>query len=603
MAAPADFIPDGAKPEDFKADPPTGPSIFETTGQKLKRIGKAIAPSAAAMGSAITGSEVGGALGGPVGAVAGAAVGGAAAPFAARGTQALVTGEPYQGPSTREVVKSAVTNAAWTGVFAGLNSYLAGSAKEVAPEIESLPAEMKTHAAVTQAMQNRDFWQRMGLDDQQITETLSTPGALQQAADDLLKANRTKQAFQTMLDANREDFNTRYTAAGTVEGKNVWQTPVDARPIGESFEKFGQGGEGQHELTPSFRGFLQRKGLELTQAGESGGPSVGGVPWKQLPEKLREQIRAQGGAPDTSQLNIEDLRDLRTELRENVPTGATNLDKQAAAQLNQQITTLYEDELRKAGTSSEQVGAIRAIDEDYARWSRAVKTLDPRSTRFGDEAADKLFSPMFRKPDQAVELIKYAQKAEDMRPGEVMPQFKSAFLDRAIQDVKTVSKGDPLKEAKAIGDLARKWGGDKNTRVVLKSLFGDSPMSNPDTMRAVVGSLSNPDIAKAKMGGVFANIKPPAWLVRLGVAYSLYSALTGSPTGPWTDMHKNPARFAVGMTGMIMGTAFGGRILTYGETGLQNAYVNFVINPNATNLKTFGEAMGAANTAIINDGR
>lgn len=542
---------------------------------RVKRLGQAIAPAAAGVETALSGARIGGEIGGPIGAVGGAVIGGAMAPFTERATQSIVTGDQFQAPSFHEVAKSAIINGVFSGAGEIGTALGAGKAAAVSPEIKAAIPELQTRASVQQAVRNREFWKGLGMNDAQITATLASPTAVQQAADDLYKATQTRQAFQTMVDSTRQDFNSRYSnVLGTVgKFEDIHADPglIDIL---------------RDQTKDSFNELRNRMGPTPQTSKQFGG----------LPIEVVENL--QNAIPKNA--SIEDLRAVNTQIRKlGQSPGLGNPAKAALKQIGDQVQTTIDDTLKSAGATPEQIGAIRGIDQDYGRWQDALYSLDPRSAKFSGEAANDLFDPMLKNPERAVELIKYAQKAEAMRPGEVMPQFRSAFLDKAIQEVKSVGGNDSAREAKAIGDLSRRWGGDKNTRIVLKTMFGDnSPVSNPDVLRQVVGSLSNPDIAKAKMASWAGKIQPPAWLIRLGVAYGLYSAITGSPTGPWTDMHKNPARFAAGMTGMILGTAFGGQVLSYGDRGLQSSYVDFVTNPNSDTLRNLGERLGAANTAI-----
>jgi hypothetical protein len=125
-------------------------SVFDnpSVGTRLKRIGKAIAPPAAGIGTAVEGAEIGGALGGPPGALAGAAVGGAASPFVERAMDASVNKQPFQAPSVGDVVRSTVANTAFTGagLIGGGLTEKAGVDDATREEFAKLPQAQRTTA-------------------------------------------------------------------------------------------------------------------------------------------------------------------------------------------------------------------------------------------------------------------------------------------------------------------------------------------------------------------------------------------------------------------------------------------------------------------------
>ena len=586
-----------APPPGFKLDKGTDlpGSVFDkpTAGQRLKRIGKAVAPFVAGTALPIAAS----ALVGPEAAlpvkVGAQALAGAAQPYVEAGVNKLTGGSP-QAPTLRTVVTSAAFNA---GLSALGESLTPGKASKVAGQIKGLPEEAQTVGNVKQAMRNRDFWIKSGASPEQADRIVTMPETdLEALTKQNVKAGQDfKGAFQSVLDHQRAEFKTRYDAVLGEAGK----APGDPLPIGQAFENAAQGA-GQHELSPAFRGFLQRKGLEITHAGESGGPSVGGTPWKQLPQKLKDQIIAAGGAKDIQSPggSPNELRQLRTELRENVPSNATNLDKQTANQLNEMLTKEIDSRMTAAGAQPEQIAAMHSLDEEYGRFQDTIKKLDPRSGTFGSQISDLLFDKQMKNPEQAVNFIRMAQAAEQANPGEVMPQLQSSMMDHILSETKQQAQGRPVEEMRLIQNLQKQWGGDRNASAVMGAVFGkDSPMANLTTASKVLGALANPDAVASKTAeksglGAF-QLTVPHFLLRLGVAYAAYSALTGSPTGPWQDMRKDPTRFLLGLAGLMASTTVASKIMSSTDTALKDSYVNWLLDPSDKTISNLGTRMGA----------
>lgn len=615
---------------DFKpltdADFQTSGSVFAhpTVGQRLKQIGKAVGPSAAAMSTAMAGGETGAAVGstfGPVGtvvgSVAGAAIGGAAAPFVQRQGEAAVSGQPYQPPTSKEVIKSAVLNAGLTGLGeAGAKATRwASTEDEVRAELGKLPKAQQTVGNIKkirqaiadratgqaaeaakisdQDLRNRDFWKAHGLNDKQIDAVLKQPDLQQQLARSIEQADRVKGAFQATIDTGRESFKQRYDAILPKEAK------VDMAGIGAQMEALASGST-QHELSPGFRAYLQRKGLEFTKAGETTGPSVGGVPWKQLPDSLKKKIQEQGAAQGiqtpTSELSIPQVRDFRTELREQLPASATNLDRQVAKQLNDQITQAYEAHL-----TPEQKGALGALDQEYGRFQEMIKSLDPRSEKFGQQVVKALFDPMTKDTGAAMNFIRLAQEADKATPG-VMENVRGAFMDKALKEAR--APGQPMDELKALRKLQDTWSGDKETRAVMGAMFGkDSPLANPATFTHVVEAASDSQALslKVQQSGGHNILKSPyfqgvitygAWAAILGASTKggIFGAITGS---------QGPEKQAMAITAMLAGPPMINWIARSGNGPAQRAMVGFLTNPGSdTAVKYAGEITGALTGAL-----
>lgn len=613
-------------------------SVFDnpTIGQKLKRIGTGIAPFVAGTALPVAAGTAAGALAGPeVSAptaiatrVGAQAVAGALTPYAEYLTS-KVMGQHPDLPTAKQVIHSTVLN----GALAGLGEAggaLAGKAQvadEVRGELSKLPQSERTLARTrqirkaleertakasaeaakisSQDLRNRDFWKAQGLNDQQIDEVMSTPELEEQAARSIQQADKIKGAYQAVRQHARTDFTKRYDDAYGA----LAQQPVDPRGIGQQMEQWGQG-EGQHELTPSWRGFLQRKGLELTKAGDIGGPSVGGVPWKQLPEKLKEQLRTQGAAQGledigNEQMSISQLRDLRTELREQLPSNPTNLDKKAYQQITAKIDELHDQTLRENGATEEQIGRIKGIDADYGRWMDTVRKLDPTSEKFGEDVANELYSSMAKNPAQARNFILMAKAAEQARPGEVMPQLREGFLNKAIAE--TRKPGQPFEELKALRKLQNTWGGDQAMRAVTGEIFGkDSPLADPTKFTRVVEAASDPEpIAHRAAQNVGHSILHSSYMQGM-VLYGVGAAtvLGIDHGGLWNALSggKGPAAQALAIGSLLLGPQAIGWAARSGNSPLQRALLGFITNPNSANMVRYaGQFAGSFSGAVAGE--
>ena len=189
--------------------------------------------------------------------------------------------------------------------------------------------------------------------------------------------------------------------------------------LAKAFNIAGQPGS-ERELSPGFAKWLNSKETQLA-GGTKEYVGVGDTAYKDLPPNLQAQIRATTKAQAPPTFTIQDLRDIKTELRENLPSNPTPLEKKAAAQVQQAIDQLHDSTLEKLGASNEQIGQIKGIDADYGRFADTVNTLDPRSEKFGQQAADALFSKALANPENAVQFTEMARQAGKL------PEFKSAL--------------------------------------------------------------------------------------------------------------------------------------------------------------------------------
>jgi hypothetical protein len=295
--------------------------------------------------------------------------------------------------------------------------------------------------------------------------------------------------------------------------------------------------------------------------------------------------------------DINGLRSFRTELRENLPAGATNLDKQAYNQLNTQLTQEIDSKLAESGAKPEQIAAMHSLDEEYGRFQDTIKKLDPRSGKFGSQISDLLFDKQLSNPEQAVNFVRMAQAAEQAHPGEVMPQLRASFMDHVLSETKQQAQGRPVEEMRLIQNLQKQWGGDKNARAVMGAVFGaDSPMANMTTASKVLGSLANPDAVAAKgahtvLSDLAKGVTSHNFIVRLALFYGTYRAIAGGTGSPWKDL-GDPEKMIPPLMAMMVGGKMADFALGAADTQIQKAYVDFLLNPNSKSLSNVTSVLG-----------
>jgi hypothetical protein len=627
-------VPVSDLPDEHRAVPasdlPESPSVMDAPPTVKQRIGsavKAVAPVVAGAGTALTGARVGGELLGPPGAIGGAVVGGLAAPFVQRGTQAAVTGQPYQGPSRSEVMKSAITNAAFTSA-GEIGAAVIGKAQvgdEVRGELMKLPQAERTTAKVKQIqtaiekraastateatkvsgqnLRNRDFWKAHGLDDGQIDEVLKSPDLQAQLAQSIEAGNKFKAAYQATKDHVVADFHdNRYGPLF----KRVEATKMDTAPLGKTMLDSAQGIE-QHELSPAFKGWLLRKGAQLDPTTNASNVVASKgielpdgsmyVPGKATTAPELGNTASKMGAKAEGPMTSEQLQTLRTELHEQVPRGATPLDKKAAKQINDQLTTMIKEPM-----SPEDRAGLDAIDADYGRYRSAIDTLDPRQEKYAQNVANALFDPIAKDPEMAMNFMSMAKAAEQAQPGKVMPQLREAFMNKALAEAH--KPGEPFEELKGLRKLQDQFGGDKNSRAVMGEMFGkDSPLASPATFTKVVEAANNPEplALAAKTPGWGRTVMSSPYfqgMITFGVLAGLSGTKGGGVFASLTGQ-KGPEAQALAITAMLVGPPAIGWVIKSGNSPLQRAMVAYVSNPNAANtVRYLGQFVGASGSAM-----
>lgn len=618
MPAPDDFVPDGTKPGDFTSDA----SVMNPHPIKsgLKRVGKVIgqydpsnpanvgrvAPIAAGAASASLGML------GPEGTALRAglsAVGGAAAPYAEY-LAAKASGQQPELPNWKDALKGGLLNL----LFERTGSKIAGAGHpEVAPEIGALPEELRTPVQIRQAARNRDFLKKLGMTDPQIDEALKDPegtAALLQRSID--RSNKVVDNYTATVKNERTAFSGRYD---TALGRQATAT-VDNQGIANQMRAFADS-PSQHELSPAFANWLRRKANELSPevkvdrgrpldtaesiAATEGAPTGGALP--SLSESMRarrelsDELFAQGKKPATESataepLTVKSARELNTELAENVPSNPTQLDKKAAKQLNDFIENSYETSMRKAGASEEQLGQLKGIDADYARFIKTIRKLDPRSDTFGEQAADAFFESAKQNPTLALNYVRMAQDA-----GQI-DQFRDAFMQQLTQEMRGTS-GGPINQMQVLRKIQEGWGSTEDGKAVLTSVFGKgSPMADPITFSRVMGAENNPAaINAAKQVGRY--MRSPEFIVRLGTFYATYSLIVGHGASPWSDFRKDPERALAGLAGAMATQAGIRKVMSSVSPPIQRAYANWLVSGNPEAFGKLVQMGGAATGGVV----
>ena len=615
MAAPEDFVPDGAKPGDFVPDPSVMDPHPVQSG--LKRIGKTIgqydpsnpanmgrvaplvAGAATASAGALTEDPGLAKLGLSI-------IGGAASPYAEYAASKATGGNPDL-PDWKEALRSGVLN----GMFemsAGKSEAFREGASTTKTEVSQLPEELRTPANIRAAVKNRDFLKKLGMNDQQIDEALKDPAgtadAIQRSID---RGKKVTDNLNATITNERARFKARYDDAYGAQAN----APVDAKTIADQMRQLAQG-QTQHELTPSFKNFLQRKAQELDPAGASkpydtaesirasegeAGPQPGATPIAVVDsnaakENLSEGLYRRKAAAKTQPFNVQSARDLRSELRENVPGQATPLDQKAAGKLNDLITDQYEQGLRKANASEEQIGRLKGIDADYGMFQQTIKGLRPGSKEFGEQTADAFFKTAKQNPTLA---LNYVRMAEDAG---TMPEFRESFLNQLTQTMRGTS-GGPVNEMQVLRTLQDQWRTTDDGKAVLSAVFGkNSPMADPTEFSKIYGAAGNSSSLGSAKSVVSKYLRSPDFIVRMGTFYATYSLIVGSGASPWTDMRKNPERAMTGLVGAMLTTAGINKVMSQVSPPIQRQYSKWITTGDPEAFANLIRMTGVTTTAL-----
>lgn len=552
----------------------------------LRRVGKAIAdidPSNPANVPTTAKFAVGTAIPLAAGAAAGFALGPEASPEAAAITRTAAQGlagalVPYAEYATGKVmgeklvpptVRDAFHSAAFNAGVAGLGEVIggaSGTAAAVKPEMERAP---KTVAQFNQAVRDRGFWEKVGLNKDQIDSVLAMPTDEQaMVARQIQAGSEYKQAFTNVMQDVRGNFNKRYEAVG---GEH-WDAPVPGKPIADIFGNAPQLAKGQ-PLSPGFGKWLEQKAREVQQ----------GLPREYIDSDdpdLQARLKLFGRS-GKDQVTPRELQQMRTELDRHVPRNASNTDKQVAAQVREQLTTQLTDGLKAAGATPEQVGALGGIDQDYARFQDIRRTFDPRDEKYGQNVANALFDPMVTNSGAAGELIGMAKTADKAFPG-TMDKLREALSMKTLQES---SKGaTPLDQMEILRTMQNKWG-DSGSRAVLAGLYGPkSPMADPVTFSKVLATpVDMRDMSRIAQWGQRSANAP--YILRA-------MALAGVAGGSIYSAYQHPERIPE-ILGALAGLAVGSKLLGKLDLAGQKAYVNFKLNPTPESFQTFMRTSGA----------
>lgn len=588
--------------------PPEAGSVFSrepTTGEQLKSDVKTGVKLATGIGVPLAAGALLGPEASALARIGMQALAGAITPFAEYGVAKLM-GEQPELPGVRDALSSAAWNAGATSLGEGIST-LAGGASAVRPEMEAFPGP-QSRATVRQAMRNRDFLKQIGLNDAQIDDVLKSPDMQTRLAEQIRAGQQYKSAYQNIKNYSRGMFSGQYTGIlGSAPGK------VDVGDVGSLFEQLAMG-QGQHQLTPAFREWLIEKADELSVPASLNVDSPEGVErvqnilrgdgWtaKNLrdytpQEQLLEAQNLVKARPPT-EMNAEELQHLRTELDENVPSGATNLDKSASAEIRQALTGKIKGQLSPAAGK-----ALDALDAEYGRYMDVLDRLNPQDQRYGEQVANAIFDPMIKNPGDALKFVDLAQQAEQSRPGEVMPQLREAFVNKVMSEART--PGAPMEELRALRKLQTTWGTDKNARAVLSGIFGkDFPLADPVTFTKVLGIADNPRAVIDAVGkpSVMRSVLSSPYMQAYATS-GVLATLSGVQGGSlWMSMtgQKGPQAQMTALASLLIGPAVFGKVLGSGNAGLQRAMVGFMTNPNArTMIRYMGAFTGATAGGLI----
>lgn len=526
-----------------------------------------------------------------------AALGGGVAPYAEYAASKATGGNP-ELPDWKDAAHSAILNSLFEGAATGSTTLGAAErntaaettrmAKQVAPEMSRLPPELQTPENIRAAVKNRDFLKKFGMGDPEIDAALKDPAGtaerLQRSVD---QGRKVVSHFNEVTMAERGRFTKLYN---TALGDQATAT-TQAAPIAEQMRTIAQD-PSEHELTPSFKSWLNRKANELDPpASGIKDPSVKTDLGRKLDpsnpaeKRLMDAMQAAGLAgapPKASVLTVQGLRDLYTELGENIPAGATNLDKKAAHDLQTSLTELRDKTMLDNGATHAQVEMLKGVDADYGLFQNTIRGLRPGSKEFGEQAAQAFFDTAKQNPTLALNFVRMAEDAGKL------PEFREQFLDKIVGDIQGAkgasgAPGTPINQMEVLRKLQTDWRTTKDGEQVLKSVFGkDSPMADPVTFSKVMGAADNPAAAENAKNSVAKFIRSPRTIANLAIFYGTYATMTGlmggKPSSPWSDLRNNPERAmaALAMTMLTHGAI--NRVMAHVEPATARAYANWVTN-------------------------
>lgn len=588
-------------------DKPSTPTPAADIPARIKQLGKAGLTAASGAITAQTGTEAGAELGGVVGGPAGAAVGGligsavggAASPVVEAATAKHVLGENVVQPSAGEILSSAGLNLG----FHTLGEIGGARAENLrAAGARDLPIEQTNPTQVKQLVKNKDFLRSIGVPEEQIDSIASRPDAGALLQRQVSAGKQAKAAFNTIADTTREDFKQQYQAA---LGPHA-NASTGVQDIAGAMGKLSQGTEsGQHELTPSFRGFLARKADELQKTETPADPLLQDYSpsdiKKMSPTEQAGLRKMYGneigkpqqvvGVPAPKAMDLQGIRDLKTELGENLPAQATPLDRKAYAQVQQLLSKRQDEMLAQSGATPEQIGQVHALDEKWGQFQTTLKQLRPDSQTFGADVGKTLWSDAAKNPTNALHMIDMAQAAEKARPGEVMPQLRESFLTNLQAQAREGQvAGGPVQEMKVLRKVQDQWRGTKEGQAVLDGMFGqDSPMSDPTKISQVLGRMDDP-AARNKFTTMMQGAGPGGYLVRA-------AALAAVAGGSIYSIANHPER-AVPIAATLLTLGVAGPLLARMTPTAQRAYVKFIMTPNPATLRSLTNVAGATVTGI-----
>lgn len=527
-----------------------------------------------------------------------AVAGGFAAPYAEAGASKAMGGNPGM-PSIWEAVRSAGMNLGFEGAGSKAPKIIEG-----AEATAKLPKAEQTLGQLTQQMRNTDFLKAQGFNDQQIAEIAKDPeGAAIRFKQSIAQGNRVADTFKQTVANERTAFQGRYSSA---LGDRATAS-VDPKPIAAQMRQLA-GGAGQHELTSTFKNFLLRKADEIdppaappkvgrmtVDVGDLGKVDVNDPknaamianyashldPANPKEGKILQQLQALGvdTKPKAGSFTTQDARSLNTELHENYPGQATNLDKQAITQLDQGIRNEYHK-----GWTQEQVGQEEGIDKDYAMFQKTIGQLKPNQANFGEQTADAFFQTAKQNPTLALNFVRMADDAGKL------PEFRDAFMTQLAQEMKGAG-GGPINQMKVLQKLQTEWRSTEDGKAILGAVFGkDSPMANPVELSKYLGASNQPATQDAltRAGRTMGNVG----------YYARNAVFLGVLGGSFYRLQQHPEEWPLAL-GALATLAVSGPLITRMSAGGQRAMIRMLATPNPETVKTFFRVAGPALTAGI----
>jgi len=618
----------------------------EPIGQKIRRIGKSLAPSTSNLGGVDTGSggilsRIGTAIAaGPTAtakayqnpdvragaetvaglatAPVGAEIGGAAGEAMQLGklgmTLARTAGMTLATAPLTE--KDPLQQAGWTaglglvseGLLSGGGRYAEEAERaEGAARVtgEMTPAKIKTLAA------QRALLATAGKTPEEVESYINSEDA----------ARQTQSAYHKVIANQKGIYSAGYDQIfdkpSTIDPKvTVGETPVDTTPVLQKIDQLQQ--QVAQRGMQAEESAATKKLLDNIRARVAGGgtgdptkfmlSTIGYTPeeiagmtprqldnWKSdfIDEKSLNSDGSLPGPKAGEAPNVDQMHGFRTVLRNLRGARATNTTRWISNELESTTNDVMTKGMTAAGSTPEDFNKFAKLDQKWSTISEmqgAFKKLD--GAKYGHAAANALWDIGEGKNYETLnDFFKMAQGAAKVDP-EIMPALRESFLTKVVGDARIAGATDLNAQRMIMRKITDTFRG--NTPDVMIGMFGkESPFADVRQFTNIMGRAVDPNTTNKLTSTMQKMISTPArvatygasgfFLFRLG-----YALFTGN--SPWQDLRSHPLEFAKGMAEVAATGAIASIIMTRGSAIQQKAWADMMLHPeSASAVQNFVE--------------